>query len=947
MNRKLLLLLPLLALLPRFTQTLQAQSTCQFTIYMADTYGDGWNGGILTVTSGPQSTQFSLLNGLADTMTFDVIDGAPLSFSWSQGSFLTEVSYTIVDNTGTVISQANAPGMPASGVLYTGVGECVTCSAPLNFKVENVWDTYAKLRWAANPVSPNPATGWRVIYGLQGFSVAAGEGDTATTTIPKVTLNGLQKKTWYDAYIEQDCGAAGGVSTLLGPISFETYWTKDVGIVGVVSPASSCNLGSSDTVRILMKNFGSAPQSLVPFRYTVNGEEVNIPKPDDGVYTGVLGKDSIEAISFETTFDFSEPGEYQIVVYTKFAGDQDLSNDTFTYYLNNRLLSPYQQQFEEWDGGYSVTADGAPASFEYGTPNKASIPAAYTGQKAWVTSLTNDYNSDELSYLESPCFDFESLTVDPVLTFAINYDLESSYDAAWLELSTDGGTSWTKIGGLDEGQNWYNQDIVQGTNAGDAWSGNSGGWVQARHFLNGAAGHSEVRFRFVVASDVTVEYGGLGIDDVHIMPAFNKDLAGKSILVDSEGALCGAEDDHIAFTFVNLGAQSQGNFEVAYSVNGGTPVIETVTGGALAPDLPRTYTFNTPFDSRDQLSVIKCWTKLSGEFAPANDTATYTIDHRPLPTPFHEDFESLTLQPGWTSDGFITNAHGNTSYVLAVNLYSFNPESTLDLPRYGFIGANDSLEFSYRITNFSGGPTILAEGTRFEVQASSDCGDTYQVLYTIDKTNHTPTVLTRKIKIGLAQFAGQSITIQFLSTWSAGDFYFDLDNINLLSCAADMALTADVTHVTPGLSDGSATVNVGLGNPPYTYTWNTGDSTQTVNNLAIGTYSVTVNDSYGCSGSFEFNVGTSATNDIEGLTALTLRPNPTTGQVTFTASFDQTVNDARVQVLNLLGQAVWEVNASNTNLIAEKIDLTQVPPGLYLVRLTVDGKVLTKKLMKM
>ena len=32
--------------------------------------------------------------------------------------------------------------------------------------------------------------------------------------------------------------------------------------------------------------------------------------------------------------------------------------------------------------------------------------------------LTGNYNNGELSFVESPCFDFSSLTVDPVFRFA-------------------------------------------------------------------------------------------------------------------------------------------------------------------------------------------------------------------------------------------------------------------------------------------------------------------------------------------------------------------------------------------------------------------------------------------------------------------------------------------------------------------------------------------------
>ncbi len=57
----------------------------------------------------------------------------------------------------------------------------------------------------------------------------------------------------------------------------------------------------------------------------------------------------------------------------------------------------------------------------------------------------------------------------------------------------------------------------------------------------------------------------------------------------------------------------------------------------------------------------------------------------------------------------------------------------------------------------------------------------------------------------------------------------------------------------------SATVAVINGNPPYTYSWSNGATTQTVTNLANGTYTVTVKDSTNCQVSETITIG--ETND--------------------------------------------------------------------------------------
>ncbi|HYD21862.1 MAG TPA: gliding motility-associated C-terminal domain-containing protein [Flavipsychrobacter sp.] len=65
------------------------------------------------------------------------------------------------------------------------------------------------------------------------------------------------------------------------------------------------------------------------------------------------------------------------------------------------------------------------------------------------------------------------------------------------------------------------------------------------------------------------------------------------------------------------------------------------------------------------------------------------------------------------------------------------------------------------------------------------------------------------------------------------------------------AFTLSMLVVNPncyGQSTGSATVTLTGGTQPFTYLWNNGQTTQTATNLAAGTYSVTVTDGNGCTG---------------------------------------------------------------------------------------------------
>ena len=70
MNLK-LLRLSFLALFLPFLQNLNAQ--CEYTLQMFDAFGDGWNGGELTVTNGSTVYNFTL-----DNINDDGIDSSGL-----------------------------------------------------------------------------------------------------------------------------------------------------------------------------------------------------------------------------------------------------------------------------------------------------------------------------------------------------------------------------------------------------------------------------------------------------------------------------------------------------------------------------------------------------------------------------------------------------------------------------------------------------------------------------------------------------------------------------------------------------------------------------------------------------------------------------------------------------------------------------------------------------
>ena len=470
------------------------EDTCQYTLELFDSFGDGWNGSILNISVNGNAMDYTFTTGTEAFFTVPVPTNSSFIATYSAGAFQNEVTYNILDGSGNVIF-SDGP-FPQTGVVLNTVG-CPSCPAPYNLTVDNVGGIDTDVSW-----TPADSTGtFLVEYDTAGFAI--GTGNLLSTSNANISLTGLLENTSYEFYVSIVCDN-GDTSAVIGPIPFQTIWLIDVGVSAILAPLTQCGLTEEEIVEVTLKNYGDLPQSLIPFRYSVNGTDAGVQYPVDGFYTGVISNDSIVTLEFETTFDFSEFGEYTIDAWTGLENDGDINNDSFSFTITNIPVVtefPYFTDFEDWDGGWKADIDNSQnSSWAYGEPVGPDISSAASGINAWVTNLEGNYNNGELSFIVSPCYDFTELDEDPIINFSINYDTELNWDGGWLEGSTDGGMTWFKIGTMGTGVNWYNfNNTIQ--NLGEVWAGNSGGWLVAENTLIGFAGESDCRFRFAFDSD--------------------------------------------------------------------------------------------------------------------------------------------------------------------------------------------------------------------------------------------------------------------------------------------------------------------------------------------------------------------------------------------------------------------------------------------------------------
>ena len=159
-----------------------------------------------------------------------------------------------------------------------------------------------------------------------------------------------------------------------------------------------------------------------------------------------------------------------------------------------------------------------------------------------------------------------------------------------------------------------------------------------------------------------------------------------------------------------------------------------------------------------------------------------------------------------------------------------------------------------------------------------------------------------------------------------------------MSMAAD--LEADVVEADFESSNGEINLNVTGGAAPFVFDWSGPggftSAAEDLTDLEPGTYTVTVTDNYCGIATLEVEVeeGDINTSTIDEQTPfqISIYPNPTNGLVNIQSS-----EIVDVVVFNIVGEII--LLAKN----ATQIDLSNQPRGIYMVQLTSDEGVITRK----
>ncbi len=484
---------------------------------------------------------------------------------------------------------------------------------------------------------------------------------TICSTFPSVFID-------ISAYTATNCqvrftyhdGNGWGYYVGLDNVKIWSPYANDLIAAEIIEPKTGCNLSSTDSIKVLIKNLGHQTQQNFDIAFELNSNPAIIETVSDSI----TYQDSI-IYTFSNTGDFSAVGIHNLKVYTLLANDSNLNNDTLSVQILNDTIYqlPYSNDFETVNNGW--TASGTNSSWEWGVPNGNVIDTAYSGQNAWVTNLNGNYNNLELSYLTSPCFDFSANNGDPRMNFKLIYETEIRFDGFWMEYSLDDGVNWSKIqNSTATSLNWYNNTNL------NFWEGNSNNnWLTVENVLSGLGGEPQVKLRFVFNSDPSTRLEGIGIDNFNIIAPQAFDLGLNEMVYPNNNSMpiCGyGANESIILKIENRGANPIDTFYVGYQINNGGNNIDIVISTIL-PNNSITYNHSITADlSTIGTYNLKTWVSIPNDGYNGNDTLANisVINNQNISVnaiPYSEDFENFSQsssiggQHGWSANPVSTS----------------------------------------------------------------------------------------------------------------------------------------------------------------------------------------------------------------------------------------------------------------------------------------------------
>lgn len=386
----------------------------------------------------------------------------------------------------------------------------------------------------------------------------------------------------------------------------------DIGAVEWIAPVSSAGLTSSETVNIKVRNYGTTAITGMDLFYCINGGSSYVTE----TYSGTLNSGDVLDFSFSQTANFSSTGTYSCEFGASVLGDAVMQNDTALIDIESipSINSfPWSESFSAWPPqDWTIQGANSWASYQFSSAycNFFYWPA---GNAEMLTPPINLYSPGNLSFDWSSGFDAGYLNDE--LNVSVSIDNGQTWQVVWsktgVELNSNDGASYTTPGSFIT----QNIDLTQ----------YAGSIVYVK--FDGVTGYGPNVFVDNVVIDLNPAY------DLSVVEWLTPGNTGCNL----------SSSEQVSIRIKNFGAIGVSNFNVAYSIDGGSTFVTETISSTIASGATLDYTF-TGLADFSVPGTYNCLASVNfaSDINPANDQLTSSVKNLEIINsfPFTEDFES-------------------------------------------------------------------------------------------------------------------------------------------------------------------------------------------------------------------------------------------------------------------------------------------------------------------
>jgi len=417
----------------------------------------------------------------------------------------------------------------------------------------------------------------------------------------------------------------------------------DIALRNFLSPVSA-TFSTPSIIKVQISNYDSLPHTNIPVSYTIDGGA-----PINEIISSSIAALSDTIYEFIQPFDFSpNPGHiYNVKVYSSLVCDGYKDNDTLSISIENVACvnPPYSMGFEPSENinGWLVNdADNDNNTWSFGPGGNREPTCTY---------LFNSSQADD--WLISKCLQLETNKL-----YKLSYYFKTCLYCPNQTLSIFIGNQ-QNIADLTTLLASYNNIT------------NSDYQKAEIYFPVPASGSYYIGWLADGVAD-----NSLVLDDINITEqnSINVGLISTTLPVES----CNLQQENVVVTVKNYCSTILNNIPISYSVNGGTPVIDTITTPINIGD-SLIFTFTTPIDfSANGTFNIAIYTSLTNDTLYNNDTINITvINHVSILPVYTMGFEPSEDFSGW-------KIYNNNNDIYKWNIISNNGRTQPYCIRYDY-----------------------------------------------------------------------------------------------------------------------------------------------------------------------------------------------------------------------------------------------------------------------